>query len=126
MGSRPRKFRRFQSSTARRQFEQLQEPLPGRVRVSYERRCEAQIDLRQGAITAPAIKSIPVPTTIEGGESYGQRSNGFRSAEYRTSDAGDNLRHELDARTRRTESEPEQGRSRERAHDRPQGGQRHG
>src|SRR5262249_16820152 len=32
MGSRPRKFRRFQSSTARRQFEQLQEPLPGRVR----------------------------------------------------------------------------------------------
>src|SRR5262249_45786900 len=113
------------------QFEQLQEPRPGRVRY-LTTSVRGAIDVQQGSIApsrehgTPAIKSIPVPTTIEGGESYGQRSNGFRSAKYRTSDAGDNLRHELDARNRRTESESEQGCSRERAHDRSQGGQRHG
>src|SRR2546430_17086513 len=42
---------------------------------------------------------------------YGQKSNGFRSAKYRTSCAGNKLRHELDARNSRTEPQPEQGRS---------------
>src|SRR5262249_61894642 len=109
----------------RRNCSELREPRRGGGRYLFK--VGARRDrYAPSASTAPAIKSIPVPTTIEGGESYGQRCNGFRSAKYRTSDAGDNLRHELNDRNRRTESEPEQGRSRERAHDRPQGGQRHG
>jgi hypothetical protein len=40
----------FQSSTARRQFEQLQEPLPGRVR--YLTSVRGAIDVRQAASTA--------------------------------------------------------------------------
>jgi hypothetical protein len=37
------------------------------------------------------------PTAILRRRNYGQKSNGFRSAKYRTRCAGNKLRHELDA-----------------------------